>query len=773
MGSPGRASPTTRRRLRGVLLLLIATAVLISAILATTLVPKRFRQSVDTARAELSEVARPARTLTTELKATLDRQAAAVRAYLLDRDVGNAARYREARISEDSILLQLAPLARDLGPQAVAQLADVRTRALEWHEEQDRLLLDEAGYAPEFLRRLPAQQARYDQVLAAAERLAETVVELEASREESVARLVALEEPLLRSTSWIGGIAVLVALLLAWRSILLSGRPARRALEESERQLRDLADLIQEVFWILDVKAGRFLYVSPSYERIWGRSPQPLYAGYGNFLATVHPEDRARVEAAERPTEIEYRVVRPDGTIRWIAERSLPMADAVDDSGRWIGVAADVTERVESRQHLAHLALHDPLTGLGNHLLLLDRLEHALARGRRVGTGVTVMVVDLDDFQAVRQRLGTGAADRLLAAVAQRLDGTLRSEDTLVRLGDDRFAAIIEGAEGETEVGRAAARVAAVFETPFTSDGESVELAANVVTTSSPAGTLTTADVGRLADEALHRTRTGRRPPDRRGRLRRAVEKDEFRVHYQPVVDLATSELVGLEALLRWEHPTRGLLPPSEFLRLAEESGLIHPIGLWVLRRVCEDLQAWESAPGPLQDIWVAINVSRVQFELPDFGTELVRILDASGVLPGRLRVEVDESAWFRARQPLQRLHDLGVRVSVDRFGERYGALGALRRLPVDSLKLSRGLGFGPFGKRDSSSSVGSIVGLASGLGLSVTAVGVETMSELRSLRQIGCNTGQGYYFAPALDEDALRGWLARGGPGRAAGSLL
>ncbi len=634
-----------------------------------------------------------------------------------------------------------------------------------WHEEQERLLLAEAGYAPEFLRRLPAQQARYDEVQLAAERLNATLVELEKSRGDRIAGLVAMEAPILRSVGWIGGIAVLMAILLAWRVILLSGRPSRRLLEESERNFADLADSIREVFWILDAESGRFVYVSPSYELVWGRSPKPLYAGYGNFLATVHPQDRARVEAVTAPAAIEYRVVRPDGTIRWIAERSLLMESPDAGSSRRIGIASDVTERIEARQHLAHLALHDPLTGLGNHLLFLDRLEHAVARARRTGSPVTVIVVDIEDFQSVNESLGSEVGDRVLAAVAQRLGGMLRDEDTVVRLGEDAFVAIIEGTGGDTAVGRAASRVAAAFETPFTADGESVELTASVVTAVSGPGTMTAADVGRIADEALHRTRVERTIPDRRGRLRQALDDREFRVLYQPVVDLATSEVIGLEALLRWDHPERGRLLPGDFLRLAEESGLIHPIGFWTLRQVCEDMRSWESAPGPLREAWVAVNVSRAQFEMPDFVSEVVRILEASGVLPARLRIEVDESTWFRARAPLQRLRDLGLSVSVDRFGERYGALGALRRLPVDTLKLSRGLGFGPFGRKEATSSVGSIVGLASGLGLSVTAVGVESISELRSLREIGCAAGQGYYFAPALDDGALRGWLARGGP--------
>jgi diguanylate cyclase (GGDEF)-like protein len=442
------------------------------------------------------------------------------------------------------------------------------------------------------------------------------------------------------------------------------------------------------------------------------------------------------------------------------------MDDPASGSSRLLGIAADVTERIEAREHLAHLALHDPLTGLGNHLLLLDRLEHAIARAKRSGSALTVLVVDIQDFRAVNESLGKETGDRVLTAVAHRLRGTLRDEDTLVRLGDDAFVALLEGTAGTADVGRAAARLSAAFEMPFSADGVPVELAASVVSAVSQAGSLTAADVGRLADEALHRVRVRERTPDRRGRLRQALEQREFRVLYQPVVDLATNDVVGLEALLRWQHPERGLLLPGEFLRLAEESGLIHPIGSWVLRRVCEDLRSWESAQSPLRDAWAAVNVSQVQFEMPDFVAEVVRILDTAGVLPSRLRLEVDESTWFRARLPLRRLRDLGVAISVDRFGERYGALGALRRLPVDTLKLSRRLGFGPFGKKESTSSVGSIVGLASGLGLGVTAVGVETLSELRSLREIGCTAGQGYYFTPALDEEALRGWLAHGGPG-------
>ncbi len=310
-----------------------------------------------------------------------------------------------------------------------------------------------------------------------------------------------------------------------------------------------------------------------------------------------------------------------------------------------------------------------------------------------------------------------------------------------------------------------------------------MQLSARVVGTLSAPGDLTVADIGRLADEALHRSRFDASPPFDpmesididtpggrygRSRLRQALHDDEFRVLYQPILDLRTERVVGLEALLRWGHPERGLLLPGEFLGLAEESGLIHSLGLWVLRRVCADLRAWEAAPPPIRDTWVAVNVSPLQFELPDFVDELARILDGSGVLPERLRVEVDEATWFRARASLERLRALGVGVAVDGFGERYGALGALQRLPVDAIKVGRDLGFAPFGREGTSSALASFVGLASGLGLEVTAVGVENRRELRGLRAIGCPTGQGFHFSPPLSDAELSGWVAQRSAGQA-----
>jgi diguanylate cyclase (GGDEF)-like protein/PAS domain S-box-containing protein len=787
MGPVGRTASAPWRRLGRIFPLLAAVLVLAAAILATALVPRRLQQRVQEDRSELEEIVRPARSLTSDLRATLDREAAAVRGYLLDRDVRNKERYGRARAREDSLLLQLAPLARRLGPLTVSQLGDVRTRAAAWHVDQERLLLEEPGFAPEFLRRMPAQLEMYDGASLAAERLGATLAGIETARLDRLARLRALEEPVMRGVAWLAGLALLITLLLAWRLAALQSRPPRRRLEEAERRFGELVDAMREVFWIRDARTGRFVYVSPAYESVWGRSREPLYAGFGPFLATVHPEDRRRVEAAAPPGELEYRIVRPDGTIRWIAERCLPMSAPADGSARWLGVAADVTERFEARQHLKHLALHDPVTGLGNHLQLLDRLEHALTRARRARVAVAVLVVDVVDFRSVNEELGWAAGDRLLAAVGKRLQGTLRQEDTLVRLGDDAFMAVLEQVEERGGVLRAAARISAAFEAPFTVDGKEVGLRVRVASAISEAGSLSSADLGRLADEARHRSSLEPSAPfesahaitvespgtkGSRGRLRQALEEAEFRVHYQPILDLHTDRVAGLEALLRWEHPERGLLLPHEFLGLAEETGLIHPLGLWVLRKVCTDLHHWESESLPLRDAWVAVNLSRRQFELPDFVEEVARILATTGALPARLRVEVDETTWFRARSPLRRLRDLGIVVAIDGFGERFGALGALRRLPVDAIKLNRRLGFSPFGSETTSAAVASFVGLASGLGLEVTAVGIENGGELRGLKALGCPTGQGFHLAPPLSGEALLDWTVARGPVRAQGSL-
>lgn len=400
---------------------------------------------------------------------------------------------------------------------------------------------------------------------------------------------------------------------------------------------------------------------------------------------------------------------------------------------------------------------------------------------------VAVLVVDLTGFRALNEELGWAASDRLLAAVGKRLQGTLRQEDTLVRLGDDAFMAVLEQVDGRSDVLRAAARISAAFETPFTLDGAELELRARVASAISQAGALTAADLARLADEARAGSNLEPSAPFEpagsessvdfpitggRGRLRQALDRGEFRVHYQPVVDLHTDRVVGLEALLRWEHPERDLLFPDEFLGLTEASGLIHPLGLWVLRRVCMDLRSWEKEPLPLRDVWASVNLSPLQFELPEFPDQVSRILDATGAFPARLRVEVDEQTWFRARLPLRRLRELGITVAIDGFGERYGALGALRRLPVDAIKLNRRLGFSPFGSESTSAAVASFVGLAAGLGLEVTAVGIENSGDLRGLKALGCPTGQGFHLAPPLSEQALRDWTARRGRLRAHGPV-
>ncbi len=818
MGSPDRAEFAAWRRPRGTLLSLVtATTLLIAAITALALVPPRLRERVETARSELDEDLGSARGLSVELRAALDREAAAASGYLLDRDVSNKVWYRRARATEDSALMQLAPLARRMGSSVVAALSDVRNRAAAWHAPQERLLLDEPGYAPEFLSQLPAVQAMYGEVRLAAERLEDAVAQAEAVRLARVDELREMERRAASALVWLAALAALIVLGLGFRLIAVAGRPPKKRLEESERRFGLLAASSREVFWIRDGETGRFVYVSPAYESVWGRSREPLYAGFGPFLATVHPEDRRRVEAAssgqrtatssgqrtatgsgEREAdELEYRIVRPDGAIRWIAERSLPMRDETGRSTRLLGIAADVTERFEAREHLAHLALHDPLTGLGNHLLFFDRMEHAVARSRRSGAALAVVIVDLKSFGSVNKTLGRPTADRVLVAVARRLTGTVRAEDTVVRLGEDAFAVLLERVEGRGDVVRAAKRITSAFETPFLANGADVELGAHIAIAVSGAGQVTPADIGRLADAALGRVRLGSGAPfeiverggprpaadsearDDAGRsgeagrsrdagrsgLRQALRDGEFRVAYQPVLELETEAFVGLEALVRWEHPEHGTLLPGEFLPLAEESGFIHALGRWVLSEVTSDLRTWDS--GPLAHVWVSINLSLTQFELPEFVDEVARAIDGAGVLPSRLRVEVDETAWFRAREALRRLQELGVGIVVDGFGERYGALGALRRLPVDGIKLNRRLGFGLADAGGVPSTVASLAGLAGGLGLEVMAVGVESAREAKALRACGCDAGQGYHFARPLRGEELPGWLAGGAPRR------
>jgi diguanylate cyclase (GGDEF)-like protein/PAS domain S-box-containing protein len=457
----------------------------------------------------------------------------------------------------------------------------------------------------------------------------------------------------------------------------------------------------------------------------------------------------------------------------------------VDGGIGWLSmVARDISERRDFESRLQEQATHDELTGLPNRTLLMDRLRMALSRGRRTGTGVAVLFCDLDHFKVVNDSLGHGAGDRLLVDTAARLVEALRPGDTVARFGGDEFVVLCEDLTDRADAVLVAERVRRLVNRSY--ELEDAEIFMTVST-----GIAFTNDPDddpehliRDADAAMYQAKGGGRARavmfDHRMReaavhrlatenaLHRALDRHELRVHYQPEIDLRTGSIVGVEALLRWEHPQRGLLGPDEFIRVTEETGLIVPIGRWVLEQACRQLQRWQAEyPVASDDLFVSVNLSARQLGRRALVAEVARVLDDTGLDPTRVHFEITESVLMddveRSSEQLHQLHELGVCLIVDDFGTGYSSLSYLQRFPVDLLKVDRsfvrGLGFDPA----DTAIVRAIVTLAHSLGLRAVGEGVERTEHLEALRALGCDLAQGFLLGRPQPGPVIGERLAQG----------
>jgi len=439
-----------------------------------------------------------------------------------------------------------------------------------------------------------------------------------------------------------------------------------------------------------------------------------------------------------------------------------------------------VQRTAQMSQEREHRALHDPLTGLPNRLLLTDRIETALARSRRSEGRVVVVFLDLDLFKTINDGLGHAVGDAVLVDVARRLGTVLRPGDTLARFSGDEFAIVCE-AIPDQEIEALAARIQAVLVPPFTFESHEVNVTASIgLATATPHSTAES--LLREADSAMYRAKSAGRDQvahfhwsmheaatarldDQLG-LRRALERGELRAHYQPVIDLASGAVVGMEALIRWQHPTRGLLGPDEFIPLAEETGLILPLGAWMLDESLHQLGEWREEIGEAADLWMAVNISPRQLGDPDLTHKVSRSLRESGLQPTSLHLEITETAIMqsldRTTPILDALRGLGVRLIVDDFGTGYSSLARLKRLPVSTLKVDRSFVDGLGTDSSDLSIVDAITNLARSLNLDVIAEGVETREQLEILHTLGATMGQGYRWSRALPAEHVAQWVGK-----------
>jgi diguanylate cyclase (GGDEF)-like protein/PAS domain S-box-containing protein len=564
---------------------------------------------------------------------------------------------------------------------------------------------------------------------------------------------------------------------------------ARLELAAREAEYRVLAEHSGDCLSRHDLE-GRYLYVSPASETLLGYRPEELLGRTAAEVGFVHPDDagpvgslKREVVDGDRPTATAaWRVVRPDGSVRWVETAVRAVPDAQGKPYQVVAVTRDVSERKDAETRLAHQALHDSLTGLPNRTLFLDRLRHALRRADRSGGGVAVLFVDLDRFKLINDSFGHAAGDRLLCDVAARLRRALRPADTIARFGGDEVTVLCEDLDGEAGARAIARRIARLFDQPFiVEDGEAFLQASIGIAIAG--GGATPEDLIRDADAAMYRAKERGRSRvevfdeamrrDARERvatesaLRRAIERDELRVHVQPVVGIRDERIQGFEALVRWEHPERGLVPPGEFIPLAEETGLVVPIGNWMLREVCRTLRRWHTELGARR-VQCSVNLSVRHLQQPDLVATVQAALEEHGVPADRLVLEITESAVMEngsgTIETLHALKALGVRLALDDFGTGYSSLAHLHRFPLDVLKIDRSFTAALGDDHQGASIAGAIASLAQALGLATVAEGIEDSAQRRELERLGCTFGQGYLFSRPRPPEAFDDVLRAGG---------
>lgn len=557
-------------------------------------------------------------------------------------------------------------------------------------------------------------------------------------------------------------------------------------LRRSQERFRSLVQNSADVSMIVGADAT-IMYVSSAVERVLGYRADERVGR--SALDSIHPDDIGwgqdlLADIVQTPGAMatgELRIRHADGSWRWVEAVGKNLFDDPAVGGLVVNYR-DITARKTLEDELRHQAFHDSLTGLANRALFVDRLDHAISLARRNRRRLAVLFVDIDDFKTINDSLGHVEGDAILVAVAERLRSALRSGDTIARMGGDEFAVLVEDPPAATGPAEVAERLLEVLQAPFMHGGKELFVHASVGVASLTSRQQTADELLRNADvsmymaknmgknrvetfePSMHAAATARLAL--KGDLERALERDEFFVLYQPVMNLSTMELVGVEALLRWRHPQRGVVAPMDFIPVAEETGLIIQLGRWVLEQACRQSRAWDVL-SPERPITMNVNVSGREVSEPGFVAGVAKVLALTGLDPPRLVLEFTEGVLMRdtdaTMATLRALRELGIRLAIDDFGTGYSSLSYVRQFPIDVLKIDRSFVASMADGPDEAALMRSILNLSETLHLETVAEGIEQPGQLAELQSLGADLGQGFLFAKPLEPNEVAAFLRVG----------
>lgn len=563
---------------------------------------------------------------------------------------------------------------------------------------------------------------------------------------------------------------------------------AEQLLKESEEKLESILNSLEEVVWSISASTGELLYLNPAAQKVYNRPVSEFFDNPNLWLEVVYPEDRQLVETSyqnlleQGNSETEYRILRPDGEVRWVSIRGHVSYDKNGIAMRIDGIIDDITQRKQVEEQLIHDALHDALTGLPNRTLFMERVELALQRAKQCKKYLfAILFIDLDRFKLVNDSLGHAVGNRLLIAIAHLLKQCLRPRDTIARLGGDEFTILLDELNDITDATSIAEQIQATLTSPFQLESYTIYTSASIGIVPSSIGYEQAADLLRDADIAMYRAKEQGKARyaifdqvmyeqtlellQLESDLRLALERQEFCLHYQPIISLATGRLTGFEALVRWQHPQQGLISPTKFIPVAEDTGLIVSLGEWVLHEACRQMHTWQVQFPTAFPLKISVNLASKQIKEPKLIEQIERILAETGLDGGYLKLEITESMLMEDVQEtintLLQIQAVNIQLSIDDFGTGYSSLGYLQRFPINTLKIDRSFVSQMNFDNEKFEIVRTITTLAHTLGMDVIAEGVETSEQFAQLRALGCEFAQGYFFSKPLNSASISAMLA------------